>query len=114
MADGFTPYYNLIKPEIGGSPDTWGQKLNSNSDIIDSVLNQKVHVDGTIDITGFQKFAEAGLAIGQFVLKVIAGDLMFLYEADPSGSPGVYTTIGKLQPDGTLTFKEVIADPGLV
>lgn len=38
MADSNTANYNFIKPEVGGSDDTWGEKLNDNMDLIDSNL----------------------------------------------------------------------------
>lgn len=38
MADSLTANYNLIKPEIGGSQDTWGSKLNVNFDQLDSII----------------------------------------------------------------------------
>lgn len=38
MADTSTPNYNFVKPEISGSPDTWGNKLNANFDIVDAQL----------------------------------------------------------------------------
>lgn len=40
MADTFTPNYNLVLPEVGGSPDTWGGKLNQNFSELDAVLGQ--------------------------------------------------------------------------
>jgi hypothetical protein len=36
MADSFTPELNLVKPEIDQSAETWGQKLNSDLDILDT------------------------------------------------------------------------------
>jgi len=36
MADNFTPRLNLTKIEVGASEDTWGEKLNDNSDVVDS------------------------------------------------------------------------------
>lgn len=42
MADAFTGAYGFVQTEIGGSPDTWGQRLNDNWDSIDSILMELV------------------------------------------------------------------------
>ena len=39
MADIFTPKLGLTKPDVGGSDDTWGEKLNSNFDILDTAYD---------------------------------------------------------------------------
>lgn len=38
MADSVTTNYNLTKPEIGASADSWGTKLNGNMDAIDAQM----------------------------------------------------------------------------
>lgn len=35
MVDTVTPKLKMIKPEVGASADTWGNKLNGNMDILD-------------------------------------------------------------------------------
>jgi hypothetical protein len=48
MPDTTTTKLALVKPEVGASTDTWGEKINDNLDVLDDVLRE---VDGLVAVT---------------------------------------------------------------
>lgn len=67
MADTFTTNLNLTKPEVSGSSDTWGTKLNADLDSLDAVFkadgtgtsvginigsSKTIKISGAADVTG--------------------------------------------------------------
>jgi len=97
-----TTTYNLEKPTVGGSENTWGSDINDNLDKIDDLLDGTEAVDG-IDINGGSidgtPIGAATASTGAFTTVSASGDITGNVKGDIKATDG--TVVLNNGTDGT-------------
>jgi microcystin-dependent protein len=90
MADTFTNYWGITKPEVGASRDTWGTKLNADLDALDALLLALQPIGAMTDFAGW--YAPYGWLLCDGTLYDIATyPRLFAVIANAYGGDGVTT-----------------------
>jgi hypothetical protein len=117
MADQLTPNLGLIKPDVGASDDTWGEKLNSNFDKIDTAVALPPNIppeyvtDAELAVTldGYISDAELTTILGGYTSDAELATALASYVTQAEFPEGVDDRVAALLKAGanvTLTYDD--------
>ena len=119
MPDTNTDKLGFVKPEVGGSDNSWGTKTNNNWDMADTEIDKRVKQSGDT-MTGALvlesanpriNFSDTDIGAANRTVSIDGYDGMFFFRSrDAAGA--VVNTLAKLERDGKFTLygKMVLTD----
>lgn len=92
MADSTTTNFSLVKPEVGASEDTWGTKINTNLDSLDTLLAARATLTGVQTLTN--KTLTDPAIIGTILEDIFTITDGAAFEIDPGNGSVQLITLG--------------------